>query len=169
MKDDEIISAILRREGGYVDHPTDRGGPTKYGITLRTLETWRGRKLTPRDVRALTIEEARRIYRQQFIVGPGLHRISDGRLRALLVDAAVNHGPRRAIQLLQRMLGVTGDGILGPRTLAALRRMDARRVYLGVCAERVRFYGRLIGRDSSQAVFARGWLNRAAELIEDAA
>ena len=169
MKDDEIISAILRREGGYVDHPADRGGPTKYGITLKTLESWRGRKLTAQDVRDLTIEEARRIYRLRFIVGPGLHRVSDGRLRALLVDAAVNHGPKRAVQLLQRVLGVTADGILGPRTLAALRRLDARRAYLGVCAERVRLYGRLIARDSSQAVFARGWLNRAAELIEEAA
>jgi lysozyme family protein len=169
MSDDDIISAILEREGGYVDHPADRGGPTKFGVTLRTLEAWRGRKLTVEDVRNLSAAEARLIYRRRFIEQPGFHRVTSGRLRALLVDAAVHHGPRRAVQLLQRTLGVAADGVFGPRTLRALRRADARRVYIGLCAERVRLYGRLIASDPSQAAFARGWLNRAAELIEEAA
>ena len=54
---DEIIDDILRREGGYVDHPLDRGGPTNFGITQITLDALG----VPRSVRDLTIEEARRI------------------------------------------------------------------------------------------------------------
>jgi lysozyme family protein len=61
--DDAILAAILRREGGFVNHPADRGGPTHYGITQATLQAWRGRAVSEEDVRALSVEEAKAIYR----------------------------------------------------------------------------------------------------------
>ena len=67
MTDDDIIAAIIRREGGFVDHAADRGGPTKYGITLAVLAAWRGKAVYGADVQALTQEEARRIYQAHYL------------------------------------------------------------------------------------------------------
>ena len=68
---DTILDEIIRREGGYVNHPADRGGPTNFGITAQTLGSWRklGRPATAAEVQALTETEARAIYRQQYITG----------------------------------------------------------------------------------------------------
>jgi lysozyme family protein len=144
MNTESLLDDILRREGGFVDHPADRGGPTNFGITQATLA----------------------IYRELYLRGPGFDRIECDALRALLLDCAVNHGTGRAARWLQQAAGVTVDGRVGPVTLAAVNRQDGARLYRAVLAERCRFYGRLITRDPSQAVFAAGWASRVAEFIE---
>jgi lysozyme family protein len=166
MTDDDILNAIIQREGGYVDHPADRGGPTKYGITIGTLQDWVRHPVTDDDVKVLTENDARAIYQERYIKAPGLDQIADGRLRALMVDSAVNHGPSASIKLLQRALGVAADGIWGAKTLEALLNADSKTVYLKACAQRVRFYGRIISGNPEQSVFAAGWMNRIAEFIE---
>jgi lysozyme family protein len=166
MTPNDIIDGILRREGGYVDHPADKGGPTNYGITLATLGTYRGKPVTIDDVIALTQDEAREIYREQYVVRPGFLRISNDAVRALVVDCAVNHGVKSAVTMLQRAARVFPDGILGDHTRAAVNRMMPPALYKRLCAARVRFYGDIITRNPSQAVFAAGWANRAAEFIE---
>lgn len=163
MTDEDIISDILRREGGYVDHPADKGGTTNWGITKATLAAHRMRPVTEDDVKALSEDEARSIYRQRYIIDTRLHRIVDTRLRALLVDMAVLHGARNAIKMLQKVVGVREDGILGPVTWKAID--NTTRVL--VTAERARFFGRILSRDQSQYVFAAGWMNRLAEWIEE--
>ena len=164
----DIIDAILKREGGYTDHPVDRGGPTNWGVTLDTLEHYRGSMVTAQDVRDMTETEARAIYEKLYVIEPGFVLIPDDRLRVLIVDIGVNMGTGTATKMLQKSLEVPVDGILGPKTLAALDDTNVQRVYLGVCAERVRKYGRIISADHSQAVFAAGWMNRVAEFIEGA-
>ncbi len=169
MTDDDIIDGILEREGGFVNRSQDRGGPTKFGVTISTLVSWRGRAVTVDDVAALTAEEARTIYRCIYLERSGLDRVTDGPLRALLFDCAVNHGPKAVIRWLQWALRVTpDDGVFGLQTLRALDASDKRRVYLAVCAQRVRRYGDLISTQPSQAIFASGWMNRAAGFIETA-
>lgn len=168
MSPDSIIDDILRREAGYVDHAADRGGPTNRGITLKTLADWRGRPTTAEDVRKLTEVEAREIYRERYIIEPRLHKVTDPRVRALAVDCAVNHGPRQAVKLLQLAARVFPDGDLGSKTEAAVNRMTPSALYARLCAARVRFYGQIIKKDSSQHVFAEGWANRVAEFIEEA-
>ena len=75
---DQIIADVIKREGSkYTNDPTDRGGPTKYGITLRTLQAWRRsqgqtRKLQPHDVKILTREEAVAIYPEEVCEGSGV-------------------------------------------------------------------------------------------------
>ncbi len=168
MTDTAIIDAILRREGGFVDHPADQGGPTKYGITQRTLKQYRGRPVTVGDLRALGESEARLIYQRLYISGPGFDRISGQRLRALVIDCAVNHGPSRATRWLQAAVGTRVDGVFGPLTLAAANAAEEETLYKRVLAQRCRFYGQIIARDPSQAAFAAGWAARLAEFIEEA-
>lgn len=162
----DIIGDIIRREGGFVDHPADRGGPTKYGITQATLERHRHAYIFPDDVRKLTEMEARLIYSDLYIKRPGFDRIADEKLRSLVVDCGVNHGPVRATRMLQKAVRVTVDGILGPNTMAGIDRKGPANAYLHLLAERIRFYGKLITKDPTQAVFAAGWMNRAAEFLE---
>lgn len=170
MTSDQIIDAIIEREGGFVDHPADTGGPTKFGVTAAALADWRGGTMVDAtDVEQLSINEARDIYRARYLVKPGLDKVTDDTLRAILLDFAIHSGPAQAIKALQRSLNVAPDGVIGPQTLLALPHLDARKVALRVMAHRVRFQGRLITDKPSQAAFAAGWANRNAELLESLA
>lgn len=143
-----LIQDILKREGSkYTNYPEDRGGPTKYGITLATLKAVRGNEVTEHDVAALTEDEAAAIYErlyikpfEEFSLYPNLH--------ALIVDAAVNHGVARAKQWLQE-IGV----------------VDYDTMYREFLRKRARFYGRIITDRPANAKFAAGWANRLAEFI----
>jgi len=161
---DQIIDDILRREGSkYTNDPIDRGGPTKFGITLATLSFYRGRSCTAEDVQALTEAEARRIYRDVYVVRPKFDQIKDDALRALVVDWGVNSGPGTAAKALQRAAGVTADGAIGPKTLAAVNAADPRKLHDSVLSQRESFYRRLASEDPSQQRFLSGWLNRCRE------
>jgi lysozyme family protein len=172
MTEEAIIAEIIEREGGFVSDPVDRGGPTKFGITQRTLAEWRGRPVSADEVRAILPAEAAQIYRERYLRGPGFHKVENDHVRALLVDCAVLHGPRKAVILAQRAVGFPlreQDGVLGPKTLAALEEINARAAHAGICAQRAREFGRIISSDPAQARFAAGWLNRLAVFIEDGA
>jgi lysozyme family protein len=168
MTVDDVIDDIIRREGGYVDHPADRGGPTKYGITQATLSAWRGRPVTPDDVEALTVEEARRIYRTLYIDKPGFAALPEP-LRGLMVDTAVHSGVKTAVRLLQKALGGPAmDGVLGPVTMAAVQDTNHAWLYRKMLAERIRYLGEVITVRQANAVFAKGWMARVAEFVENA-
>lgn len=167
MNAQSIIDDIIRREGGFVNHPADRGGPTKFGITQDTLTLWRKRLATVDDVRNLAEDEARSIYLKNYITAPHFDQINDPALQALVVDCAVNHGVQATAKWLQGILGVTKDGVIGPVTLAALSKRDGALMYRSLLAQRCRVFGQIITRDPSQAAFAAGWLARLAEFIEE--
>jgi lysozyme family protein len=179
MPTNAVIDNILRREGDrYTNRAADRGGPTKYGVTLATLSEWRGKACTAKDVEDLGETEAREIYREEYIIRPGFLGIENESVRALTVDCGVNHGVSRAVKMLQQAAHVFPDGIFGSNTRTAVNRMTAAVLYRRLIAERVRFYGQIIakdpelarvriaGYDQLQAFNAGGWLNRAAEFIE---
>jgi lysozyme family protein len=165
MTTDQILADVLAREGGYVDHPLDRGSCTNFGITVHALADWRGRTVTCEDVRALTRDEALAIYREVYVRRPGFEGVFNGRLRALLVDFGVHSGPRVAIRALQTAIGAKADGILGPQTIAALNAADAAGIYRMVLQARMSYIAGILQRDPSQRVFAAGWLRRLAEFV----
>lgn len=168
---DQMIVHVLRREGGYVNHPNDRGGPTNYGITRRALSTWRGHQVAADDVRNLSQQEAIAIYKTRYFTRPKLHKLPAD-LQPQLFDMAVNHGPGRAVKLLQRVINQAGfgpleeDGRMGPATAGAARRaLDGMHNYLhnALVDERLGFYRRIVARNPSQGVFLKGWTRRAKE------
>lgn len=177
MTTDEIIDAVLAREGSaYTNRPSDRGGPTRWGITQATLAAWRGRPVTPPEVERLEQAEARAIYRRRYIEDPGFLKVSDGRLRALLVDFGVHSGPRTAIEALQEALGVYVDGVFGSGTRKALEAADAAAVYRRVFALRWQLLEALALTEQPvrdllrthphlQLHHLRGWMNRLRELL----
>ena len=173
LSDDALIEALLVVEGGFVNDHVDLGGATNFGITQVTLGEFRhlGRPATAEEVKNMPVEEAKMIYGQKYIEGPGFDSIAWDKLRALVVDMFVNHGPRGATLLFQKALGLPGDGILGPRTLAAISTPasqsteKSQSVFDAILAERIRFYGRIITHDPTQSKFAAGWLDRAADFL----
>lgn len=162
-----VITGLISREGGFSDHPADRGGPTKYGITHRTLAKWRGvASVTKDDVRNMPESEARAIYRKWYIEDPGFLAVTDYALLELLVDIGVNHGQGDAVRWLQRALNVQVDGVIGDITRAALARENSAVLYKNVIVARMRDYARILRANPSQREFAAGWMARAATFVE---
>jgi len=165
---DALIDDLLKREGGYVDHPHDRGGPTHYGITMPTLREWRGRPVTVQDIKDLPVEEARAIYRRNYVERPGFDQIEDGALKALLVDCGVHHGITRArlwVRTLQKLGGLKADGVIGPVTVAAITKAGPDLVRRELLRLRGHFVAGILQRDPKQRVFAAGWLRRLLEFL----
>lgn len=168
MTIDALIDDLLVREGGFVNHPADRGGPTNYGITQATLADWRKAPVTVEDVQRLTEAEARAIYQRQYVEAPGFDRIADPQLKALLVDCGVHHGLVRAriwVRTLQKLGGLTADGVIGPVTVAAITKVGPDLVRRELLRLRGHFVAGILQRDPKQRVFAAGWLRRLLEFL----
>ena len=188
MNTGQLLDQILEHEGGYIDHPADKGGPTNHGITLKSLTEYLERPATLAELQALDASQARNIYAELYIRRPGFNQIADARLRALVVDCGVNQGRKRATRWLQAAARVKADGMLGPITAQAVNNADPFDLAVDVLATRIRSYGELIAGDYRnrraavrlaqtlseaqrqvelmQAVFAGGWCNRAADFLQ---
>ncbi len=147
---EDLITRVIEREGGYVNHPDDRGGPTNWGITQGALAQWRGRPVTEFQVRTLSQDEARAIYRNVYF--RGLEAVNDPKVLEFLFDYSVNSGPGRALKALMVVLGAQKLGTVDQTTL-----------FWPLICERLDNFLRIIANDPSQAVFAAGWANRIAE------
>lgn len=158
---EKMIVDIVVREGGYVNRLSDRGGPTKYGITIKTLSDWRKCECTPLDVKNLTIEEASAIYKENYINKPGIIRINDEKLVVLVFDMCVHSGVSAAIKTLQRCVGTQPDGILGAVTLGVIKAFkDPSEVRERFLNSRLAYLNNIIARDPTQVEYEKGWNNR---------
>lgn len=179
MSIESIIDHILQVEGSaYTNHPADRGGPTKWGITQRTLSRVLGYPAAPVDVQRLTEADARGIYRKLYVTEPGFDQVAavTPDVGAELVDSGVNVGTGRASEWLQRALNalnregrdyadLTVDGDVGPATLTALKAYLSKRGAQGeivllraLNGYQTAHYLTLAERDRRQEAFVFGWL-----------
>lgn len=173
MTIDQLIDAVIEREGGFVDHPADRGGATRWGVTEAVARA-HGYGGAMRD---LPRGEAAAIYRRLYWYRPRLHAVAARapRLAAELFDTGVNMGPAVAAGFLQRALNALNrgqrdypdlavDGDLGPLTLAALDAfLLARPGGEGVLLKAVEAlqgerYLNLAERRPANEAFLYGWL-----------
>lgn len=156
---DEALESVFAFEGGYVDHPLDPGGATKFGITRATLRRVRGRDVALAEVMALTRHEAAVIYRQHYWLAVRADELPAG-VDLLVFDAAVHSGPARAVRLLQQVAGVAADGRVGPVTLAAVAAQPAIPLIERYCAARLGFLEQL----RHFRFFRRGWRRRVEQV-----
>lgn len=138
-----VMQFVARWEGGYVNHPLDKGGPTNMGITLATLARWRGRDVTAEDVQALTREEANEIYRAYYWGPSGAADAGDYATALLLMDSGVLHG------------------VGAPQAWVREYGHDAWRI----AARRLRVYTSKSAESRQWEAFGRGWVNRVADLL----
>ena len=151
----EIVDNVIEREGGYVNHPKDPGGETKYGIAKRSHPK--------EDIKNLTRERAEEIYYDDYWV-PSKAPFLPHNIQETFFDMVVNMGQRRAVKILQeacnsKKCGLKVDGRIGKLTIAAAKKIDPSRLRVF----RILYYADLIKRKPSLKAFIVGWIRRAME------
>lgn len=160
---DRCLALVLQQEGGFVNDPQDPGGATNMGITRDVLSAFRDRAVSVDEVRDLSRAEAREIYRARYWTPMRCADLPPG-IDLCVFDFGVNAGPSRAVKLLQRAVGVTADGSVGPITLAAAQALETERLIASFSEARLAYYRSLDGFSR----FGRGWTNRT-EAVRGAA
>lgn len=158
------LLAIIKTEGGFTDCDDDRGGPTKYGITLATYSRYLGRPATIEELKHVTKPVAQDILREEYYVKPGIDQLPHP-LAEQVLDAAVNMGQKTAIKMLQQALGLKEDGRIGPATLDKARQADPALVNNALAHLRMARYEQIALSDPSQVQFLQGWLSRARRFL----
>ena len=154
MTFDEAFTRLVGHEGGYVDDPHDAGGETKFGVSKRTYPNV--------DIKALTLEQAKGLYKRDYWDRAQCDQLPPA-IAFQVFDTAVNSGIEQAIRFLQRAVGMADDGLVGPLTIGAVKRMDTEAVIARFNGQRLMFMTKL----SSWDFFGRGWARRiAANLME---
>lgn len=156
---EQAIARVLKDEGGYVNHPSDPGGETNFGISKRSYPNV--------DIKNLTVEQAEDIYYSDFWLKGPYEQMSFAPLASKVFNTSVNAGSSRAFKLLQQAITACGvpvvvDGAIGPKTIAALNSLDGQKVLDAYRAAQANFYKGLVASTPSNAVFLKGWLIRAA-------
>ena len=163
---DDAFEFTLGREGGFVDHPSDPGGATNHGVSLRYARRL-GRvvdldldgDVDIDDIRLVTPAVAKTLYRKDFWWPVGADRLHPA-VAAVVFDTAVLCGAPRAARWMQGAVGVTQDGVIGPRSLAALAAADPRAVVAEMLARRMLHHA----DDPNRRDFGLGWFRRIAAL-----
>lgn len=155
---------MIRREGGYALHTVagDRGGQTYAGISRNAWPNWNGWKLidagdTP------DAEMVRTFYQAQFWFAVHGDKITEQAIAETIFDFAVNGGVKTAAILAQTIVGVTPDGKIGPKTLAAINTQNPEKFIMAYAIAKIARYAAIVRRDRSQQKFLLGWVSRALE------
>ena len=160
MAESKILQPfILSWEGGYVNDPCDKGGATNKGVTIGTFRQVFGKEKTVRDLKNITDEQWLTIFKRYYWDKWKADEIQDQSVANMLVDWYWGSG-LYGIRIPQYILGVKQDGIVGPKTLAALNNYKGgqKALFDALWKERANFYGRIA--KGTNAKFLKGWLNR---------
>lgn len=162
---DEAFRRLIGHEGGYSSDKRDPGNwtggkvgvgilkGTKFGLAANTYPTL--------DIKNISLAQAKVIYKKDWwdkLGGHGLHSA----ITFQLWDFAINAGKKRAVTELQQAVGVTADGVIGPKTIEAVNAQDLNDVLLSLTAERLKFYTSL----ESFKTYGKGWTNRVADNLK---
>ena len=155
-KEFEVAMKFVRgAEGGYYNHPSDPGGETMNGITKRDYPIL--------DVKNLTREQTDEIFWQDYWLKSAAPQVPYPAYISYF-DSCVNTGRTQANRFLQRVVGATADGIVGPYTRSLLSKKDPKDVAFGIIDQRQNFYNNLCENRPKLAVFRKGWTNRNTNL-----
>lgn len=169
MKDnfDRSFELTIGHEGGFQNDSRDRGNwttgkigkgqnkGTKYGITAMSYPTL--------DIKNLTLDDARAIYKRDFWDKVKADDLPYG-VDYIVWDMAVNHGPKKAVELLQRAIGAVPDGIIGPRSMDRVNKRDPEDMIVETCARRAVYYAGIKTVD----VYGLGWMRRLTSSLVQA-
>ena len=160
---EHCLEMILHHEGGYVNHPKDPGGETNLGVTKRVYEEWGGEK----DMVDLLVEDVAPIYQKNYWDRCKCDDLPSG-FDLCVFDFAVNAGPSRSAKFLQRLIGTTVDGGIGPNTLKAVdnyvEEVGLESAIEDYQSARQEYYEALDTFDT----FGRGWTRRVEETTSSA-
>lgn len=155
---------VLSFEGGYVNDPKDRGGATNKGVTIATWKAQGYDKdgdgdIDVNDLKKITDADAINIMRKNYWNRWKADDIRDQSIANTLVDWVWGSG-KYGITIPQQMLGVNADGVVGPKTLAALNAQNPKAFFVKLQARRETYLRNLVKNNPSQKRFLNGWLRR---------
>jgi lysozyme family protein len=157
---DAALTRLLAHEGGYTNHPADPGGPTNFGITISDYRKYVKPDATAADVKAMTVEEAKAIYRRRYWDALRCDDLPAG-VDYAVFDYGVNSGVGRAGRVLRRCLNLPDDtSRISNEVIAAAGKAETARLIAAICDERIVFLQSLKTWD----VFGKGWSRRVAEV-----
>lgn len=170
------LKIVLKHEGGYVNHPDDRGGATNLGVTQRVFDKYqRSLSRKPKSVRHMTDKEAYEIYKHNYWKAMDLDICESEQIAICLFDQAVNTGLRstttrvqRVLKMVPRWFNLIADGRMGPKTMAAINNLNEEETLLFLAEffkASQQYYVAIVKRRPNQIVFLRGWLNRSYNLL----
>lgn len=178
---DEFIEYTLDHEGGFVDHPSDPGGATNWGISLRFLREVESASqvdwdldddgdVDAHDIKLMTRNQAKILYREHFWFAE-LDELADPDIAAKLFDMGVNMGRRQAAKIAQRAIWrhmpvIEIDGFFGPKS-RDYADVIGPLLALDITHYQAKFYFDLVNAKRSREVFLVGWLRRAYWLPYD--
>ena len=163
---DNIWKRTMSEEGGFT---IDHAGPTNYGITQSTYDSYRkskGQRL--QDVKTISPVEAKDIARHDFYEKPKINQLPKN-ISSALFDFGYNAGPKTAIKTLQEAVGTKADGVIGPNTIKALNdkinQVGEKAVIKNIIDQRENHYRSLIESNPEKyKKFENGWFNRLKRL-----
>lgn len=160
MNFDQAFDLLIGHEGGYSNHPDDPGAETMWGITARVARQagYHG------AMRSLPQVTAKTIARNQYWNAVRAEELPLG-IRFDVFDTGYNSGTVTAIKILQRAVGVTDDGVFGPRTMSAVLAQKPYRISMRFNSERLLYLASL----PTWGSFGKGWARRVAGNLETAA
>ena len=164
-KFENFAGKLLRLEGGYVNHPLDKGGPTKYGVILSVWKEHGHDKdgdgdIDADDIKKLSEEDARFIAKKIFWDYFLADHIGNESVAEFIVDWGYNSARKTVAKIVQRLVNVEVDGTVGIQTLRAVNQADQERLFNQLKIERKVFLNNIIRRKPDQIVFYDGWMNR---------
>tara|TARA_R100001443_G_scaffold68655_2_gene77341 strand:- start:3524 stop:4042 length:519 start_codon:yes stop_codon:yes gene_type:complete len=160
---DQCMKWVLHHEGGFVNHPDDPGGITNHGVTKKVYEEWVEREVSEQEMRDLTHEDVAPIYKKNYWDRLRADDLPSG-VDFCTFDWGVNSGTSRSAKALQRMVGVTADGGIGPVTLQAVANHEPQDLIEQMHYVRDQFYRSL----STFGTFGNGWTRRNNETKDQA-
>lgn len=166
MADSKIlIPFILKWEGGYAEIRGDRGGATNMGVTLSTFQQVFGSNKTKEDLKQITDAEWEYIYRTIFWAKMKGSQINDQSVANIMADWAWHSGVANMATRVQKIVGVTADGIIGAKTIAAINAQSPLPLFGKIKERRLSFLSSIAQNNTSQRKFLKGWVNRVNAII----
>jgi lysozyme family protein len=173
----DAIKKVLQHEGGYVNHPNDKGGPTNWGVTQKTYNdymtkiTGRAYQSTIDEIKSMPIGNAINIYKALYWDKMSGDKIRKYAIAAAIFDQAINRGTSSAVKQAQRVLkknfnypSIAEDGVMGAGTLTALNTVDEAKFLNSYLQESILAYNKIVQNNPTQSVFLNGWLKRVESL-----
>lgn len=162
MNFDEAIYIVGIQEKGLTKNPKDRGNYTPDGKLVGTKFGISAKSYPQLDIPNLTWTEAKAIYLKDFWLRYNLDKIPAS-LRLFTFDSMINHGPVTGAKLLQRAVGVTADGVIGPVTLSRAAQISPE-FFAEVRSD---YYVDIVKSDPTQIEFLKGWMRRNIKILSE--
>lgn len=159
----KLVPFILQWEGGFVNDPDDLGGATNKGITIGTFTEYRRKKglkaPTVEDLKNISDAEWHDVFKSLYWDRWKADGINSQSVANIIVDwvwASGVHGIKRP----QKLLGVVADGLVGPKTIAAVNAADPKKLFDAIKADRAKFIDEICKARPKNEKYRKGWMNR---------